>query len=134
MSPFVRLSRPAIVGIAEALEAGRLILPVSAVSLCTYVPAQGLAAVVQEINHLHQQGMAPRQLAHMLKSASASVGALQFSAQCAAVERLARGGWSDALPGLVAALLHEGQRVQTALLLHLHPTTPLLLFLLLSMA
>lgn len=66
MSPFLRLSRPALLGIAEALEAGRLSLPVSTVSLCTYVPESELATVVQEINHLHQQGMPPRPLASML--------------------------------------------------------------------
>lgn len=67
MSPFIRLSRPALVGIAEALEAGRLSLPLTAVSLCTYVPEPELAAVVQEINNLHQQGMTPSPLAYMLK-------------------------------------------------------------------
>ncbi|AFY62376.1 DISARM system phospholipase D-like protein DrmC [Synechococcus sp. PCC 6312] len=67
MSPFVQLSRPALIGIAEALKAGRLNLPVSAVSLCSYVPEQGLTAVVKEINHLHQQGLARTQLAYILE-------------------------------------------------------------------
>jgi len=66
MSPLVQISRPALVGMAEALEAGRLSLPVSTVSLWAFVPEPDLVAVVQEINHLHQQGMAPRPLAYLL--------------------------------------------------------------------
>lgn len=66
MSPFVRLSRPALTRVAEALEAGRLSLPVSAVSLSSYVLEPVLLETVQEINQLHLQGITPRHLAYML--------------------------------------------------------------------
>jgi HPt (histidine-containing phosphotransfer) domain-containing protein len=54
------------------------------------------------------------EVAHMLKSSSASVGALAFSRQCAEVEALARGGDAGALGAPLTALVEEGARVVQA--------------------
>ena len=67
MSPFLHLSRPGLNGIADALEAGRLSLPVAAVSLCSYVADEHLPAVVAELNQLYQQGMTIHHMAYMLR-------------------------------------------------------------------
>lgn len=54
------------------------------------------------------------EVAHTLKSSSASVGALEFSRLCADLERIAKSGESgDILPALVA-VLGEGDRVLAA--------------------
>lgn len=67
MSAFIGLSRPALLMLANALETSRLTLPTSEVSLCSYVPKLQQNAIIQEINHLHQQGMPPGQIAYLLK-------------------------------------------------------------------
>lgn len=71
MSPFLKLSRPTLSAIADALESGRLGLPVSPVSICSYVVNGSLPEVVAELNHLHQQGMAISHIAYMLRLLSA---------------------------------------------------------------
>jgi hypothetical protein len=53
-------------------------------------------------------------VAHTLKSSSASVGALAFAQGCAAVERLARLGDPAALGAPLEGLLQEGERVLAA--------------------
>jgi histidine phosphotransfer protein HptB len=53
-------------------------------------------------------------LAHTLKSSSASVGALDFATGCAEVERLARQGLPEALGEPLAVLQAEGARVLVA--------------------
>lgn len=53
-------------------------------------------------------------IAHTLKSSSASVGALAFAEGCAQLERLAKSGDAVALPELLADLQTEGQRVLAA--------------------
>lgn len=53
-------------------------------------------------------------IAHMLKSSSASVGALAFSARCAEIERAARGGTLTDLDAEVENLLTEGERALAA--------------------
>lgn len=53
-------------------------------------------------------------LAHTLKSSSASVGALGFAACCAEVERLARQGMPEALAEPLLGLQAEGVRVLVA--------------------
>lgn len=53
-------------------------------------------------------------VAHTLKSSSASVGALAFAQGCAAVERLARLGDPAALGAPLESLLQEGERVLAA--------------------
>ena len=59
--------------------------------------------------------------AHLLKSSSASVGALDFSRRCAEVERLARTGEARALDAPLCALLDEGERVLQAVRAMLPP-------------
>lgn len=53
-------------------------------------------------------------VAHTLKSSSASIGALDFAHGCAAVERLARGGDTAALGEPLVTLRTEGTRVLAA--------------------
>ena len=53
-------------------------------------------------------------IAHMLKSSSASVGALAFSARCAEIERAVRGGTLVDLGAEVENLLTEGERALAA--------------------
>lgn len=53
-------------------------------------------------------------VAHTLKSSSASVGAIGLSQACAAVERLARAGDAAALGAPLSALCAEGERVLLA--------------------
>jgi hypothetical protein len=50
-------------------------------------------------------------LAHTLKSSSASIGALALSALCADIERLVRGGETAGLGPLVEHLLSEAELV-----------------------
>lgn len=71
MSPFIHLSRPALLGLTGALETGRLSLPTSSVALSGYVPDAALTTVAQEINHLHQQGMTSGHLAYLLQALAA---------------------------------------------------------------
>ncbi|MCK7494076.1 MAG: Hpt domain-containing protein [Comamonadaceae bacterium] len=49
------------------------------------------------------------EVAHKVKSSSASVGALALSAQCADVERRVRGGDTADIAPRIEALLAEGQ-------------------------
>ncbi|WP_234414065.1 Hpt domain-containing protein [Ideonella sp. A 288] len=51
---------------------------------------------------------------HTLKSSSASIGALQLSQLCAEVEQTLREGRTEQLPGLVAQLQREADRVDAA--------------------
>lgn len=53
-------------------------------------------------------------VAHTLKSSSASIGALAFAQGCAAVEKLARSGDASALGEPLVTLLAEGTRVLAA--------------------
>lgn len=53
-------------------------------------------------------------VAHTLKSSSASIGALEFSQGCALVERLAKAGDASALGEPLLALQAEGERVLAA--------------------
>lgn len=52
-------------------------------------------AIAQAV--IDQDAHAVGTAAHALKSASASVGAMALSAQCAALERLAHAGWAEPL-------------------------------------
>lgn len=55
-----------------------------------------------------------RRIAHLLKSSSASLGALAFSALCAELEHHARLGWSPDLPARAQPWLLEAERVAAA--------------------
>lgn len=67
MSSFLKLSRPALSGLARAIETGRLNFPVSVVSISSYVPSASLPEIVPELNQLHQQGMKANHIARMLR-------------------------------------------------------------------
>jgi hypothetical protein len=54
-------------------------------------------------------------VAHALKSASASVGALQLSSLCADIERRLRDSQTDGLEPLLEAMAREGERILAAL-------------------
>jgi phosphatidylserine/phosphatidylglycerophosphate/cardiolipin synthase-like enzyme len=70
MSPFLNLSRPVLLGLAEALATGRLPLPTTGVTLGRLgIPASaadGLADVLAELNHLHHQGIPAAHIAYSL--------------------------------------------------------------------
>lgn len=71
MSPFLKLSRPTLEGIAAALEASRLNLPITAISISNYVIGDSLPEVVFELNQLYRQGMAVSHIAYMLRLVAA---------------------------------------------------------------
>ncbi|GAB4118484.1 MAG: hypothetical protein Fur0014_19660 [Rubrivivax sp.] len=77
------------------------------------------ASLVRHLQALHEagaQGDLKRagDVAHTLKSSSASVGALAFSQGCATVEKLARAGDAAALGEPLVTLCAEGARVLEA--------------------
>ncbi len=67
MSPFLKLSRPALSGLAEALESGRVVFPVSPITVSGYAPAACLLEIVAELNQLYQQGMVANHVAYILR-------------------------------------------------------------------
>ena len=67
MSSFLRLSRPALVALAAALEAGRVSAAVTASSLRHVVPNKRVRAVRRELLELGARGMAPEHIAHTLR-------------------------------------------------------------------
>jgi phosphatidylserine/phosphatidylglycerophosphate/cardiolipin synthase-like enzyme len=66
-SSFLKLSRPTLNGIADALDAGRLSLPISPVAICSYVVDGSLPKVMTELNQLYEEGMAIGHIAYMLR-------------------------------------------------------------------
>ena len=67
MSPFMSLSRPALIDLAAALETDRFRFPVSSFTLANYMSEQLVGAVAAELNQLRQQGMSSAHMAYMLK-------------------------------------------------------------------
>ncbi len=67
MSPFLSLNRFTLSGLAEALETGRLTLPVTLISLSHYIPDPLQQPITEAINRLHQQGMTGSALAFTLR-------------------------------------------------------------------
>jgi len=67
MSAFHQLSRPALMGLAAALEADRLNPPFYAASLSGYVPLALRLVVAAELERLRQLGMISTHLAYMLR-------------------------------------------------------------------
>jgi HPt (histidine-containing phosphotransfer) domain-containing protein len=80
--------------------------------------AQSLTRLLDEFGAARRSGdvQALRHIAHTLKSSSASVGALQMSAQCADIERRVRDGQQDGLEPLLDDMAAEGARMLRALL------------------
>ena len=68
--------------------------------------------------------LAVRDIAHTLKSSSASVGALALSQVCADVERRLRDGSAEPATGELDRLLAEGQAALAAVTAMLHPPNP----------
>lgn len=56
-----------------------------------------------------------RQVAHTLKSSSASLGAMKLSSHCAEVEQLARNGQTERIEAEIDAMLEELGRARVAL-------------------
>ncbi|AFY66693.1 DISARM system phospholipase D-like protein DrmC [Geitlerinema sp. PCC 7407] len=67
MSPLMKLSRPALVGLASALETERFSFPIYPFALASYVPEQLTGAIASELNQLQQEGMSPVHMAYMLE-------------------------------------------------------------------
>jgi len=66
MSPLLKLSRPALVGLAAALETGRLHAPYSVPTLGSHVPKGLCRGVVDELNRLSAIGASPAHIAYTL--------------------------------------------------------------------
>lgn len=66
MSAFLKLSRPALVGLATALTAGRLQAPYSTPILESYVPSGLCQEIVDELNRLSVAGVAPAHVGYSL--------------------------------------------------------------------
>ncbi|MBD2090664.1 phospholipase [Microcoleus sp. FACHB-1515] len=67
MSPFLSLSRFALLDLATALESRWLKFPIHPFSLTSYAPEKLAAAIAAELNQLRQQGMSTTHIAYMLK-------------------------------------------------------------------
>jgi HPt (histidine-containing phosphotransfer) domain-containing protein len=82
--------------------------------MSTYL--RSLATQVEALKRAHEAQDLPgvSAAAHALKSASASVGALAFSAACAALESAVREGRNAAVPELVAQFLAQAARAEVA--------------------
>ncbi len=67
MSIFHQLSRPTLLHLATALQTGRLQLPVDAIELADYVPANLQPLVGAEFEHLERLEMTSQQVAYLLR-------------------------------------------------------------------
>jgi phosphatidylserine/phosphatidylglycerophosphate/cardiolipin synthase-like enzyme len=67
MSIFHQLSRPTLLHLATALQTGRLQLPVDAIELADYVPANLQLLVGAEFEHLESLEMTSQQVAYLLR-------------------------------------------------------------------
>jgi hypothetical protein len=74
---FLLLSRPALMGLADAFEVGRLKLPISESCLARYIPAASRSALATELNRLYQAGFTPPQIAYTLRLVAAEREATQ---------------------------------------------------------
>lgn len=77
MSAFLNLSRPAFLGLATALETGRLSSPFSVSSVAIYVPASQVQAIVEELEKLRAMGATNDHIAYTLRLLSAEREASQ---------------------------------------------------------
>ncbi len=66
MSPFLKLSRPALMGLAAALDTGRLSPPYSVPTLESFVPTGLCQDVVDELNRLSVTGSTASHIAYTL--------------------------------------------------------------------
>lgn len=65
--PLRRLGRPSLIALAEALEAGRLRLPIHRSTVAHHVPDEHLGPVIESLQELLDDGMAPRHIARSLR-------------------------------------------------------------------
>jgi phosphatidylserine/phosphatidylglycerophosphate/cardiolipin synthase-like enzyme len=77
MSPFLKLSRPALVGLATALTAGRLQAPYAIPILESYVPSGLCREIVDELNRLSVAGVAPAHIGYSLNLLAAERATVQ---------------------------------------------------------
>lgn len=104
---------------ADALADLRKLDPAGASRLVPRVLAAyrgSLAKLLSQLAHARQQSdtATMRRVAHTLKSSSASVGALAFSALCGEAERVLREGQQESLPALLDRLVAEAARADAA--------------------
>lgn len=76
-SPFLSLSRPALVNLAIALEQGRLMLPTTVSALSGSVPPELCGAIESEINYLYDSGANAAHIAYTLRMMAAERYAAQ---------------------------------------------------------
>jgi hypothetical protein len=62
-----RLSAPALIALARAIDSGQIVPPYNPVSLLPYVPNSDVIPVAAELAELNLHGMQPRHLALMLR-------------------------------------------------------------------
>jgi histidine phosphotransfer protein HptB len=115
---------------AESLRVLETVLDASTLAQLRQLDPQGrnslldrvLSAYAQSLRRMLAQFGGPvpeaeqvRHIAHSLKSASASVGALQLSEQCAQMERAARAGQTEVWQPQINALCIEASRLLAGL-------------------
>jgi phosphatidylserine/phosphatidylglycerophosphate/cardiolipin synthase-like enzyme len=66
-SEFARLSAPALIALAAAIDSGQIVPPYNPVSLLRYVPNSDVMPVAAELGELYVYGMQPRHVALMLR-------------------------------------------------------------------
>ena len=74
---FLKLSRPALIKLATALETGRLSPPFSTLALVNYVPAALSQEIVDELNRLSVEGVHNNHIAYTLHLIAAERAASQ---------------------------------------------------------
>ncbi len=77
MSTLLKLSRPALVGLAAALETGRLHSPYSMPTLANHVPKGLCREVMDELNRMSAMGVSPAHIAYTLNLLAAERAAVQ---------------------------------------------------------
>jgi phosphatidylserine/phosphatidylglycerophosphate/cardiolipin synthase-like enzyme len=66
-SEFVRLSAPALIALARAIDSGQLVPPYNPVAVLRYVPNRDVIPVAAELSELYVHGMQPHHVALMLR-------------------------------------------------------------------
>ena len=77
---FLKLSRPALVKLATALETGRLAPPFSLSTIANYVPAALSPEIIDVLNRLSEEGVGDRHIAYTLRLLAAERVASQANA------------------------------------------------------
>lgn len=77
MAPFLKLSLPALVSLAAALESGRLYGPFSPSIVESYIPGSLCREIVEELNQLSAIGVTAKHIAYTLRLLAAERTASQ---------------------------------------------------------